>query len=143
MGAEQVAALCARFREALKQRGARGMIGLSRRFRIADDDGSRTLSADEFTKCVREAGLAEEARMDAADMALLFQKFDRDLNKRIDFDEFLHAVRGPVAPRRARLVDAAFDLLDANGNGVIEPQEIAGKYDASNHPDVVAGWRSA
>ena len=32
------------FREKIKARGARGMVGIQRLFKIMDDDGSRTLS---------------------------------------------------------------------------------------------------
>ena len=38
------------FRERIKGRGARGMMGIQRLFKIMDDDGSRALSEAEFTK---------------------------------------------------------------------------------------------
>ena len=38
------------FRERIKGRGARGMVGIQRLFKIMDDDGSRSLSEAEFTK---------------------------------------------------------------------------------------------
>merc|ERR1712216_58632 len=44
--------------------------------------------------------------------------------------------------RRRNLVNMAFDVLDIDGNGVLEPNDIAGKYDASKHPDVLSGKRT-
>lgn len=41
-------------RAALKKRGAHGILGLSRQFRIADDNGSGTLDFDEFSKAIRD-----------------------------------------------------------------------------------------
>jgi hypothetical protein len=40
------------FRERLRTRGARGLIGIRRAFTIADEDGSNSLSFDEFKKAL-------------------------------------------------------------------------------------------
>jgi hypothetical protein len=37
----------------------------------------------------------------------------------------------------------AFDILDTDRSGVIEPHELAQRYDPSRHPDVLAGRRTA
>ena len=37
----------------------------------------------------------------------------------------------------------AFQILDSDNNGLIEPADIVRKYDASKHPDVIAGKKSA
>ena len=58
-------ALLTKFRNKLKEFGANGIIGLSRKFRIMDDDGSNTLSLQEFKKALRESKLSlseDEAR---------------------------------------------------------------------------------
>ena len=47
-----------------------------------------------------------------------------------------------MSSRRVRLVDQAFDVLDRDGNGAVEPEDIINCYDASKHPDVLAGKRS-
>ncbi len=43
---------------------------------------------------------------------------------------------------RKRLVNEAFDKLDANGNGVLELEEVKDKFDATRHPDVISGLRN-
>ena len=39
-------------------------------------------------------------------------------------------------------MDQAFDVLDTDKNGVVEPSEVVAKYDASKHADVVAGKKT-
>ena len=46
-----------RLRAEFARRGARGIVGLQRKFRIIDDDGSKSLDYDEFAKCLKETGL--------------------------------------------------------------------------------------
>ena len=36
----------------------------------------------------------------------------------------------------------AFNILDKDGNGLIEPEDLMSVYDASRHPDVMAGKRT-
>ena len=52
-----VATLLSELRSELAKRGARGIVGLSRKFRIMDDNGNGTLSYAEFKKGVRECSL--------------------------------------------------------------------------------------
>lgn len=76
-------------REQLRSRGARGFVGLQRKFRIMDDDGNKSLNMVEFKKGMKESGL----NFTELQLSQLFQYFDRDRNGSIDFDEFLVAVR--------------------------------------------------
>ena len=48
-----------------------------------------------------------------------------------------------MSERRKRLVGMAFSVLDKDGSGVIDPEDIVDTYDASKHPDVLAGKKSA
>ena len=54
-----------------------------------DDDGSRTLNQEEFSKGIRETGL----ELVEEEEKLLFEKFDVDGSGTINIDEFLIAVR--------------------------------------------------
>jgi calcyphosin len=60
----------------------------------------------------------------------------------ISCDSFLQALRGVLNPRRQLLVQQAFNRLDKNGNGAVDATEVAGAYDASRHPDVLAGKKT-
>ena len=48
------AALMERFRERMRQRGARGILGLKRVFKIMDDDRSGFLDVEEFRKALND-----------------------------------------------------------------------------------------
>ena len=41
-------------------RGARGIIGIGRSFRIIDDDGSRSLNLAEFRKCLSDYRISND-----------------------------------------------------------------------------------
>lgn len=60
------------FRKKVLQRGAKGIIGLSRIFKVMDDDGSKTLSKQEFEKACRDF----KAEVAAEDIGTLFAAFD-------------------------------------------------------------------
>ena len=77
--------LVARVRDELKRRGAGGIIGLGRKFRIMDDDGNKSLNMYEFTKAMREC----ELNLADHEIQMLFRHFDRDGDGGIDFDEFM------------------------------------------------------
>ena len=63
-----VACIIQTLKRQLKARGAHGMIGLGRKFRIMDDDGSKSLSLMEFKKAMREM----ELPLSDKDMRLVF-----------------------------------------------------------------------
>ena len=127
-----------RLRDMLKRRGAKGIIGLGRAFRIFDDDGSKSLTLAEFTKAMRDYGLG----LSQGEINLLFNAYDKDGGGTIDFNEFLSGVRGQLNDRRRKLVHQAYAKLDADGSGMVDVDDIRLTYDASKHPDVLAGRKT-
>ena len=126
------------FRDRIKARGARGMIGLQRMFKIMDDDGSKSLSLYEFTKACRDyrIGISDEY------MPTVFAAFDRNHDGTLNFDEFIYAVRGEMNEQRTALVEQAFHKLDSDNSGMIDIDDIKGVYKADRHPDVIKGKRT-
>jgi hypothetical protein len=78
-----------KIRASLAERGARGIVGLQKKFKIMDDDNSKTLTLVEFKKGVTECGIA----LTDVELQMLFSFFDRDGDKCISFEEFLGALR--------------------------------------------------
>ena len=137
-GSADVQEAIAKFQAKLAQRGARGIIGLSRQFKIMDDNGNGMLEGDEFAKAVRDYRM----EIPAGDVQNLFQAFDRDGNGSIDYNEFLRVCRGDMSASRRSLVQRAFELIDKTGDGILAIEDIKGVYNARNHPDVRMGKKT-
>jgi Ca2+-binding EF-hand superfamily protein len=122
----------------MKLRGAKGIIGLSRVFKIMDDDGSKTLSFQEFKKAMKEMGMI----LSDSELIILFKRFDLSKSGVISYNDFLTTVSGRLNARRRRFVEMAFNLLDKDGSGELEVSDIIASYNASAHPDVISGKRT-
>tara|TARA_B110001452_G_scaffold136408_1_gene113365 strand:+ start:62 stop:1243 length:1182 start_codon:yes stop_codon:yes gene_type:complete len=140
MDVDEVERVMEVLRDKLKKRGAQGIRGLARNFKICDRDGSRSLDVQEFSKCCSmcKLGLALD------EVRTLFAFFDKGGDGTINFDEFLMAVRGRLSPTRRKLVVKVFNALDAagDGNGYLTIEDLHDAYSASDHPDVKAGKRT-
>jgi len=122
----------------MKTRGATGIMGMGRKFRIYDDNGDKTLGPQEFQKAMTELrmGLTDQ------EITIAFGIFDRDHGGSVDYDEFLRTIRGEMNQGRTRLAMQAFNKLDKDGSGVIDIHDIHGVYNAKKHPDVIQGKKT-
>ena len=130
--------LVERFRQKLKGRGGRGLVGLKRQFKIYDVDGSGALELPEFKKAIEDFDLD----LEEVDIENIFKSFDANRNGVLDFNEFLDVIVGPMNSLRENLVNKAFDKLDRHGQGVIDMQTLKSQFDPSRHPDVKNGKRN-
>ena len=81
----------------MKKRGSTGLIGLQRKFRAMDKDGSKTLSKQEFKYALSDMGL----KLKDGEVFGLFEYFDLDKSGTVDFEEVLQALRDPLSRRGA------------------------------------------
>jgi len=130
--------LVERFRNKLKARGGRGIVGMRRQFKIMDDNGSGALDINEFRKGIRDF----QVDIDPKDVDNLFKAFDINNNGDIDYDEFIRVVVGPMNQFRVQLCIKAFNKIDKNMDGVLTLEDIKGTYDASRHPEVKTGKKT-
>ena len=137
-GARSMEQLAEQLKTKLASRGAMGIIGLQKQFKIMDDDNSRSLSKYEFNKAMTDYMLGFSAQENAA----LFEYFDVDSSGSISYDEFLRAVRGPMDMTRKKIVAQAFKKLDKDGNGWIDLNDVRGTYNARKHPDLLSGKKT-
>ena len=126
------------FRDKIKSRGVRGLIGLQKLFSIMDDDGSKSISLFEFSKACKDfrVGINEE------NVPLIFDLFDTNHDGTLNVDEFLLAIRGEMSDLRRQLVERAFSAVDREGSGWVELDEVKERYSGKRHPDVVQGKKS-
>jgi hypothetical protein len=77
------------FAQKLASRGARGIFGLQKSFKIFDDNRSGGLDEREFTKAIRDI----RVNIQTKDIQRLFNIFDRDHSGSVNYDEFLRGIR--------------------------------------------------
>eukprot|EP00941_MAST-03F_sp_MAST-3F-sp1_P004086 g4086.t1 len=118
--------------------GLNGIRTLGVLFRIMDDNGSRSLTYEEFNKGLNDINVS----MSDKDFKQLCKIFDKNGDGQISFDEFLRGIRGKMSLRRQHFVNLAFSLLDTDGSGVVDLEELAKIYDCSQHPEVVRGEKT-
>lgn len=80
--------IMAKLKAQLASRGAKGIMGLGRLFKIMDDDGSNNLSFPEFKKAMREIGMG----LNDAELIILFKRFDMSNSGSISYNDFLTTV---------------------------------------------------
>jgi Ca2+-binding EF-hand superfamily protein len=137
-GARSMEQLAEALKNKLASRGARGVIGLQRQFKIMDDDNSKSLNKYEFNKALNDYMLGFSQSENGA----LFDYFDVDHTGTISYDEFIRAVRGPMNMIRKKVVAQAYKKLDKDGNGWIDINDVRGTYNAKKHPDVRTGKKT-
>ncbi|NP_001231905.1 calcyphosin isoform b [Sus scrofa] len=111
-------------------RGASGIQGLARFFRRLDQDGSRSLGAEELQRGLAELGL----ELDMAEVRGVCRRWDRDGSGTLDLEEFLRALRPPLSRAREAVITAAFAKLDRSGDGVVTVDDLRGVYSGRAHP---------
>jgi len=127
-----------KFREAVARRGVRGIMSLRRSFMIADDNNDKTIDLQEFTKFISDYRVAVEKK----DVKILFDEFDSDRSGSISYDEFLRGVVGEMNDFRMNFAKRAFKIMDKDGTGVVDIDDLRGRYNAKFHPDVKAGKKT-
>lgn len=130
--------LMATVREKIIARGARGINGIKRVFKIMDDNESKSLDRQEFAKAMTDYRITQ----DKNEVDKIFRMFDRDGNGEINYDEFLRSIVGRMNEKRRTIVTLAFKRFDSDGNGYINIEDLKGRYNAKNHPDVKLGKKT-
>ena len=127
--------LLTRVRQRITSRGARGIIGIAKSFRIMDDNHSETLDKKEFAKALKDYRISS----DLLEHQAIFEIFDTDGNGEISYNEFLRSIVGEMNENRKSYVLKAFNKLDRDGSGVVDINDLRGTFNAKKHPDVLAG----
>ncbi|XP_060552060.1 calcyphosin-like protein isoform X2 [Ruditapes philippinarum] len=114
-----------------------GIKRLSVIFRMVDTDYNKRISFQEFCKGLNIFGIKlvkEEAKA-------LFDAFDKNKDNQIDFMELVSKLRPPMTKGRIEVINQAFDLLDANKDGILNIDDLKIVYstNARRHPKFVSG----
>jgi Ca2+-binding EF-hand superfamily protein len=125
-------------RNQLRRRGMRSISGLRRRFRLMDANKDGLLSLDEL-----RAAMADMSLYMSDTQAQSLYDLISDGKGSISADDFMHAILQRLPQSRRRVVLQAFQHLDKEATGVLEPHNMVAAMDASSHPMVLEGSRSA
>ncbi|KAM9328888.1 calcyphosin [Gastrophryne carolinensis] len=110
-------------------RGASGIKGLGRAFRIMDDNRTNSLDLEEFSKGLQNYGVP----LSSDEVLEIFQRFDTNGNGTINFDEFLTTIRPPMSTARRQVILEAFHKMDKTGDGVITVEDLKNVYNPKCH----------
>lgn len=125
---ERVQELLGQLQKQCLGKGVGGIKGLAVVFRRMDVDFSKHLCFSEFEKGVRDYGLD----VGKDDLTSLFKAFDRNKNNQIEFLELLAKLQPDMSKKRKEVVNEAFNVLDANKDGVLEMEDLKGKVTNSS-----------
>lgn len=136
---ERLQEICTSIREQLFRKGTRGLSGVARVFRSADFNGNKKLDREEFEEALSFCGLFLKTH----EISFLFKNFDRDNDGNIAYDELLNGIQQPLSGSRLAITKKAFVKMDNDGSGVVDINDVAKVYNASQHPDVREGKKTA
>lgn len=125
-------------RTKIAARGARGIAGISKKFKIADDNGNGTLDKEEFKKAMHDFRIG----LNDHQVGQAFNIFDRDGSGEISYDEFLRSIRGSMNAAREAIAKKCYKIMDKDGSGQVDINDIRQVYNAKQHPDVKAGKKT-
>ncbi|ETK91059.1 hypothetical protein F441_05427 [Phytophthora nicotianae CJ01A1] len=139
-----VQAILSRLKQVLQAQGTSGFCTLSRRLRAVRGNA---MNLQDLRTTAADCELTLPGGLTDADLRLLFQYLDSDGDGRIAPDELINIVRPALTGRRLECVREAFAKLAKIRNirdvekASLEPSDVVEQFDASAHPDVVAGRR--
>eukprot|EP00747_Dinoflagellata_sp_TGD_P055679 gnl/TRDRNA2_/TRDRNA2_149668_c0_seq1.p1 gnl/TRDRNA2_/TRDRNA2_149668_c0~~gnl/TRDRNA2_/TRDRNA2_149668_c0_seq1.p1 ORF type:complete len:709 (-),score=117.81 gnl/TRDRNA2_/TRDRNA2_149668_c0_seq1:185-2311(-) len=120
-------ALRDRLRTLCRSRGAHGLKGIARWFRIADRDKNHRLSQEEFVVALQHAQMS----ITPAEVSLLWALLDINEDGTASHDELIVLLNGGLNERRRHLVHVLFNHLDLTGDGAIQLEDLKLRYDPS------------
>lgn len=113
--------LLERIRTRIVERGAVGVKGIGRLFRVADDNADKLIDLHtELPKLMNDIGVI----LNKTELTELERLLDRNGDGNISYDEFLYQMAPPLSEERIKWINKAFDKLDVDGSGVVNIADI-------------------
>ncbi|KAE9040534.1 hypothetical protein PR003_g4962 [Phytophthora rubi] len=139
-----IQAILTRLKQVLQSQGTPGFCTLNRRLRVARGNA---MNLQDLRCAAVDCELTLPGGLTDGDLRLLFQYLDSDGDGRIAPEELINIVRPALTGRRLECVREAFAKLAKMRNtreaekALLEPSDVVEEFDASAHPDVLAGRR--
>ena len=126
-------------RQQLSGRGQHSFRQLCRAFAVNDSQRSGRVDVDTLEAVLAKVGVFLKRQQ----LTRLFRYVDRDGSGSLLVADLLQAVQGCLSERRYALVQAAFRALGCQRAGSVPLTAILQTFDASGHPSVLSGSKSA
>merc|ERR1719245_2169260 len=99
-----------------------------------DIDGDKQLDLEELTRLIKDLGFHDlESEQEAARM---LQEADVDQNGQISFEEFATVWQRKLLSVNDQYIRAVFGVLDSNGDGYIDREELKGVLEDFSEQDI-------
>ena len=132
--------LMTRIRERIVERGALGVKGIGRLFRIADDNADNAIDLhNELPKLMNDIGVI----LNKTELTELERLLDRNGDGTISYDEFLYQMAPPLSEERIKWINKAFDKLDVDGSGLVNIADIQAVHNPKTSELVKMGKTTA
>jgi len=118
-----------RFRNSIISRGPRSILGLERQFKVYTKN--ETLEIDEFKKAVENFRL----KVSQEDLEEVFKELDKAGEGKVLFDDVMRVILDKMSTKRRQCVEAAFNNIDKDRDGVINKEDIARIFEGWKHED--------
>ena len=118
--------------------GAEGFEAVRRCFMAMDKNRDALLTEVEIKKGLERL----QVELSPSELARVMSFVDRDRTGKVSVTEFIRTIRGTMSGDRITLIVGVFQRLDTSGNGVIELRELVPRYDTSQHPSVLSGYKT-
>ena len=126
------------FKMYLQRRGGVGIRSLARIFKRFDFNGNGMLDIMEFEEALGQFGLFPSK----VELQALMKFYDVNKDGNVTYEEFLSGLKDPLTDRMTQLVMKAFAIMDKDGSGEIQVNDIKDIYDVTKHPDFIEGRKS-
>jgi calcyphosin len=71
------------------------------------------------------------------ELQALMKFYDTDKDGSVSYEEFVHGLRDELTPRRAKMVEKVFRLMDRDGSGQITLADVVTLFDVSMNPEFI------
>jgi Ca2+-binding EF-hand superfamily protein len=128
----KVSELIATIRNKCLRRGAGGLERLRVKLDTRDEAKEKLVEPEHFRETLRQFGVV----LSNQELDMLTIAF-KDASGYLKASTISTAICDTLNPRRKALVDALFDKIDVNGNGILEVDDLKACADFSRHPLVL------
>jgi len=129
-------AVNSRIRQKLLEAGTNTIATLPRVYKSMQSyDGNQKVGYSCFFAGIEMYGIM----ITKEEKTLLIKTFDRENDGKINFDEFLFAIRGKPNDDRQKIIDLVYYKFDKQRTGFADPAELRKVFNCIRHPRYLTG----